>query len=273
MGDFDFSLYAEDITDNLVAIKEKIGKWREQQELNSSEAAAAKKEADKLIKETESTLSTFKDELNNLPAGDDKDVFTKQYKKFRKQLDDAKGDLSKKKEDSEDSGSRRRRKPADEVQAVPVEEKPKKKRGDEDDGGQVQKVKKYERGDNAMLDEAVDISNDTVKKLEEIKKMNEQTVEIGIEAAQRLKQQTEKMKEIQTRLDDLGAGTKRAKKELAAFMRSIACDKVIILIVIAVVLLAATFIILKIIFPDLFSVDIASVINQKKPGQVTPRSS
>lgn len=92
------------------------------------------------------------------------------------------------------------KKPKPSAEPEPAE-KPRKTENNE---GSAQAMKKYEKGDNAMLDETIDISNDTVKELENIRKLNENTLEVGTEAAARLKAQTEKMKKIKGTCNGIG---------------------------------------------------------------------
>lgn len=96
MSDFDFALYGEDITETLTSVKEKIQKWRDNQETDASTANAAKKEADKLLKDVETNLNTYKEELDGLASGEEKDQNTKQYKRMKKVFDEAKTNLSNK---------------------------------------------------------------------------------------------------------------------------------------------------------------------------------
>jgi len=85
----------------------------------------------------------------------------------------------------------------------------------------------------------------------------EETIQLGLAAQEKLKEQTEKMVQIQKELDELGSGLKRARKELNAFMRGLACDhcmgKVIIAFVILLALAVVAIIVLRSVKPDIFN--------------------
>lgn len=131
----------------------------------------------------------------------------------------------------------------------------------------------YVTGVNSKLDETIDLSNATVKTLDEIQKSNEITIEIAKESMTRLAKNREKMKQIQEHLHDIGTSTRRAKRELSAMLRTVACDKCIVLILVIIVLLAALFIVLKIVKPDLFTIDFAKNLINNTARQPLPKSS
>ncbi len=103
--------------------------------------------------------------------------------------------------------------------------------------------------------QVLDVQEETKNTLQNIYEGNIKTIDVGTSTADTLKKQTEKMMEIQKRLDELGSGTKRARIELARFLRQMACNAVVIiiciLVVIAAVICVVIFTVLKILRPDL----------------------
>lgn len=247
----DFEPLCQDISISLQGIKDKLNDMKSS---GSDENSKVRKDIMKALAEADKSMNRFQDDLSTVSDSDDKKNLQRRYNKFQKLLDDYRREFQNLKEGKVA------------VQDDDVD-RPKQRSNqyNNDSDTQRQAQVKYERGMNDKLDEAVDMSKETTKILQETDAKAEETVAIATETAARLKRQTEKMQEIQKHLDDIGGNTQRARKELAAFMRGLACDKCILIVVILIIILAALFIILRIVKPDLFSVDFAkSLIDKAK---------
>lgn len=87
--------------------------------------------------------------------------------------------------------------------------------------------------------------------LEIIDRLNmkaEETLEIGAESAELLRQQREQLIMIDKKMDELGSNTKRAGKELSSFFRKLATDKLIIVICILIGLAVVVAVVVKIVY-------------------------
>ncbi len=217
----------------------------------------------------ESAIKMFASEIKSVPS-DERKSYEKQLEKYKTNLQNCRDELSSlsqadssaaapsKKEEpaqskQDDAPKKKKKKPADdEYNEVELAEK---KPTSPSQPNQQQQVLKAKKGDVKEMDEIHKVQNETINTLENIVKLNETTIQIGIDTAETLKKQTEKMMEIQDRLDKLGTGAKRAGRELLAFIRGLACNAVIVIIMILVVLAAVicvvVFTILRIIKPDL----------------------
>ncbi|KAF0974096.1 hypothetical protein FDP41_006706 [Naegleria fowleri] len=111
----------------------------------------------------------------------------------------------------------------------------------DDDGGNGQ-PKQMQKG-HSRVDEILTIYDKNNEMLDNMIRIGDETIQIGAAAAEKLKQQTERMVLIQKDLDELGDGLKRAKKELNAFIRGTNCDKAVICIFIIIVLVMVAVII------------------------------
>ena len=122
------------------------------------------------------------------------------------------------------------------------------------------------------LDEAVEIAKETTNVLEQVRKMNEDTIQIGANAAEMLKKQTQKMQEIQENLNEIGAGLKRAKREANTMFRTIFCDKCILLVIIASLLVFGVLVVLRVVFPNSFSQqNIQNWLNNRGNNTITAK--
>jgi hypothetical protein len=108
-----------------------------------------------------------------------------------------------------------------------------------------------------QLKKITDTQDETIDVLQGMIRMNEETIQIGQQAAERLSEQREKLHKIKNEFDELESGIQRGKKEVNAFMRGLACDnclgKVVIIIVILLAVGILTLTILRIVKPDIFN--------------------
>ncbi|KAG2379646.1 hypothetical protein C9374_006763 [Naegleria lovaniensis] len=111
-----------------------------------------------------------------------------------------------------------------------------------DDDGANGQPKQLQKG-HSRVDEILTIYDKNNEMLDNMIRIGDETIQIGAAAAEKLKQQTERMVLIQKDLDELGDGLKRAKKELNAFIRGTNCDKAVICIFIIIVLVMVAVII------------------------------
>lgn len=120
--------------------------------------------------------------------------------------------------------------------------KPKKPVEDDDniigdvDGGDEVRPQTMKKG-HEKVDQILSIYDESHAMADNMIRLGDEMITIGAAAAEKLKQQTERMNLIQKDLDDLGDGLKRAKKELRAFMRGTACDKAVVVCMILVIVL------------------------------------
>lgn len=118
------------------------------------------------------------------------------------------------------------------------------------------------------FDETIEMSQETTTILTQTIALNEKTIQIGADAAEMLKTQSQRMKEIEDNLASLGTGIKRAKRELGALMRSVFCDKCICLMIVIALIVFAVMVVLKIIFPQYFTwQNISRVITNQSSKQ------
>ncbi|KAL0488043.1 t-SNARE interacting vesicle transport protein [Acrasis kona] len=109
---------------------------------------------------------------------------------------------------------------------------------------------------DVMLKKITGTQDESLDALRRIVTMNEETIEIGAAAAERLAAQREKLDKIKNSFDNLESGLAKGKKEVNAFMRGLACDnalgKIIILIVIIIALGITALLIMRIVRSDVF---------------------
>ncbi|KAL9657473.1 hypothetical protein ABK040_016740 [Willaertia magna] len=94
-----------------------------------------------------------------------------------------------------------------------------------------------------QIQEILDIytKNDAI--LNNLIKMSGETIEIGTAAAEKLKQQSERLNEIDKELDEMGSGLKRSKKELRKYFRGTNCDKAVVCLLVLSIIAAIAIII------------------------------
>lgn len=222
--------------------------------------------ADKKQKSALDAINIFKSELKSADDSERRQFekeFKKQeerYKEIASQLKDLKEnkpseepkpkkiDTKPNKDDLFGTDNKPSKKPLGATQDEEEEPKPKKNR--RRDG-----MQKQEQPDE--VNQILEIQNQTTEILHNMISQGEETIQVGLAAQEKLKEQTEKMVQIQRELDELGSGLKRARKELNAFMRGLACDhcmgKIIIASVILLALAVVAIIILRSIKPDIFN--------------------
>jgi SNARE protein len=88
---------------------------------------------------------------------------------------------------------------------------------------------------------------DSIKIVERLIAKADETTELAQESSEMLKRQREQLKKIDERLDDLGTGITRGRQEVISFLRRVASDKIILLVIVLVVLAITALIIWKII--------------------------
>jgi len=92
-----------------------------------------------------------------------------------------------------------------------------------------------------VLDSGINFNRDALSALDRIERLQNSAQETGQEVLTKLQSQTEKITEVDNRLNDLQAGLDRAKKEVSWFSRQLAGDKCFLmlfgLVVLALVLL------------------------------------
>jgi hypothetical protein len=108
-----------------------------------------------------------------------------------------------------------------------------------------------------QLKKITDIQDDSIDILHGIITMNEETLTVGREAAERLAMQRDKLNKIRSEMNELESGIARSKRELNAFIRGLACDnclgKVVILIVIILAAGILALVIMRLVKPDVFN--------------------
>ncbi|EFC37634.1 predicted protein [Naegleria gruberi] len=233
--------------------------------------ASSKEQRDTLIKKAESAykgakenISFAKDDLNDY-TGNKKRTFQQELKKLEQSVSKNYADLTQIKENREpaagsaspansttsSSGNRKPTKTSGSTNDVPsagkssgTKNQPKRNDDhdeiqitnlDDDDNGGGSGPKQMQKG-HSRVDEVLDIYDKNNDMLNNMIKMGDEMIQVGAAAAEKLRQQTERMNAIQKDLDDLGDGLKRAKKELNAFMRGTACDKAVVIIFIIVII-------------------------------------
>lgn len=83
--------------------------------------------------------------------------------------------------------------------------------------------------------------------IERLNRKAEETLEIGAESAEILKQQREQLIVIDKKLDELGSNTKRAGRELSSLFRKLATDKLIVVVCILLALVIIVAVIIRIV--------------------------
>ncbi|KAG2392158.1 hypothetical protein C9374_012410 [Naegleria lovaniensis] len=96
---------------------------------------------------------------------------------------------------------------------------------------------------HSRVDEILTVYDENNEILNNMIRIGDETIQIGASAAEKLRDQSKRMDDIQKNLDELGDGLKRAKKELNGFIRGTNCDKAVICIFIIVILLMVAVII------------------------------
>eukprot|EP00760_Papus_ankaliazontas_P037688 PhM_4_TR8696/c0_g1_i1/m.61612 len=87
-----------------------------------------------------------------------------------------------------------------------------------------------------MAKNITDIQNSALESLKRSEAITTDTERIGAEAATDLRQQTEQIKQINEKLDELESHVQRAQRELNAFIRRMATDKLILAFALLIVI-------------------------------------
>jgi t-SNARE complex subunit (syntaxin) len=121
--------------------------------------------------------------------------------------------------------------------------------------GGKKKVKDQELEDELFKDiyAAQDESLAIVQRL--ISKSDE-TIDIAQESQEMLSKQREQLQRIDEKMDELGSNITRGRKELVSFLRKLACDKMIMIIAVIVLLCIIALIIFLIIKPYLPKINV-----------------
>ncbi len=90
---------------------------------------------------------------------------------------------------------------------------------------------------DVKIDTILDIQSQTIESIMRSKGINEESLKIINAISIRLTEQTERMESIQVKLDELGDGLERAKKEANTVIRGIVTDKVLLCLICTVVIL------------------------------------
>ncbi|KAL9657076.1 hypothetical protein ABK040_002702 [Willaertia magna] len=265
-------VFLSEVQDKERELKEKV--FNLSRESNPTKKQRYIKEAEEIHKQAKSNISAAQDELSEY-TGNDKKNLQQRLKQLENQINKHANDLKQIKE-NKDSGSTTTTTTSStnnnntgrgsvannnkntnnndiEMNNTKNTTKKNKKQQQQDEDIVIQDIDDddYGRSDNnnnggkqemkkghERVDEIVDIYNQNLEILDNMIRIGDETIQIGAAAAEKLKQQTERMNLIQKDLDELGDGLKRAKKELRAFIRGTNCDKAVVCILILVVLLA-----------------------------------
>jgi len=194
-------------------------------------------------KTIEETLSTLKSNLQSASKGNSStgsnSIVQEQPKKLTKEKDNNKDNNKK----DNKSGSV--------VISIEDEERDRKRREREKERAlrDDAKLRKLEEGNQPKeVKEIIDIQKDTLSSLARSKGINEETLRIADQIAIKLAQQTEHMEQIQNKLNELGTGLTRAGKEVNTVMRGIATDKLLMLCICCIILIAFGLLIGRIIW-------------------------
>jgi DNA mismatch repair ATPase MutL len=227
---------------------------------------------DKAQKSAQEAISIFKTELKQADESDRRNY----EKEFKKQQDQYNDIVTQLKELRENKPAPEEKKPKKEEKVVDNTKKKDELFGkepqktflgannneeDEDEEVKPKKKKKKDKGGQQEhvqeLDDVLNIQNETTEIMRGMLRDGEEIIITGMAAQEKLQQQTEKLVGIQKELDELGDGLKRARKELNAFMRGLACDhcmgKIIIAFIIILALGVVAIIVLRSVKPDIFS--------------------
>jgi len=137
--------------------------------------------------------------------------------------------------------------------AVSVEEEEKqRKRQEREKRRQAEEEQRQRRLEETSqpkeVKEILDIQKDTLNSLAKSKGINEETLRIADGIAQKLAQQTEQMEAIQNKLNELGSGLTRAGKEVNTVMRGIATDKLMMLCICCIIMIALGLVVGRIVW-------------------------
>ena len=80
---------------------------------------------------------------------------------------------------------------------------------------------------NDMVMEAKDVQKQSKQSTEQSKRIVQETLQIGVATHQQLKEQTDVIKQVDRHLDQIESNLKRAEKQVRAYVRRLAMDKVI----------------------------------------------
>lgn len=89
-----------------------------------------------------------------------------------------------------------------------------------------------------QIKDILDIQNDTIQSLIFSKGINVETLEMANKISLKLENQNEQFERIQIKLDELGDGIGRAKKEVGVVMRGILTDKLMICLICIIIILS-----------------------------------
>lgn len=245
--------YIEEISDALHSVKLSLRKARN--ENNAEQKASHGKAAQKAMSKIDTKFNMYREELEMMRSGETKQIFLAAYEKLQRKAQELNHEM--------EGGPH--------IVTLPSKSSPVLTSSEIELTYVSPEVRTqhYTMGQVPMLDDAVEIASSSTAILQDISKRNEETIDIGAEAAKRLQTQTQKMKDIQHRLNELGTGAKRARRELGAFMRMVFCDKVILLVILFVILAVAVFVVLRIVFPQYFTVsNLARLTNPSSSNTV-----
>ena len=112
------------------------------------------------------------------------------------------------------------------------------------------KIKDKELEDELFKD-IYTTQGESIKIVERLIAKADETTDLAQESSEMLKKQREQLRRIDEELDGLGSGIDRGKKEVVSFLRRLATDKVILMVIALIVLGLTVLIIWKIIEPFL----------------------
>jgi len=110
-----------------------------------------------------------------------------------------------------------------------------------------EKQKQTQEYAKTRVEEIISIQGETNKKVDDLQKLNDDTLNIANKTIQKMEEISERMGKIQRDLDDLGFGIKRGSKELNKVMANFFRDYVVLAIVIFIIIIVVIIIIVRIV--------------------------
>ncbi|KAL0480392.1 hypothetical protein AKO1_011061 [Acrasis kona] len=229
----------KDINKTLLAIRKKV--------------LEADEKLKKLKKANKKYAAAIKDHPDKGNYSDAKKEHKNEYRKLETHLEDMKSEISRNTLMGGDEPPKE-------------EKKEKKKKGSEvrevttnPRTGKV-KVKDKELEDE-LFKEIYEMQGESLKIVQRLIAKADDTIDVAQESAEMLKKQREQLVRIDEKMDELGSNITRGRKEIVSFMRKLATDKVIMLIIILIVLGIIGLIIWRIV---------VAVLPKSTPAPTTP---
>lgn len=149
----------------------------------------------------------------------------------------------------------------------------KARKREEEEKQKQERILRETNGQPEEVNEVLKVQQDTLEALARSKGINVETLKIADRIGQKLAEQTEQMERIQAKLDELGDGISRAKKEVASVMRGIATDKIILAIICCIIFAGIIIVLIRIGYGIYQSVSGNTSLFPSSTAQKAPSSS